>query len=287
MDRIAAIGIIARLAQYAAAASGGTALFLIYGWQPQRQGRWRVSLAGLFFLGALAAVAWLMAQAAAFGQPSDAFVPAQVWSVAAETRFGQAALARALLFTLAGLAAGAGAWRWPSLLAALACIGFAFGGHAAADEGAAQLIHMTADAVHALAAAAWLGALPPLLALLMRRQTADARTGLDRFSAIGPAVVAVLVMSGAINTWLILGPTPLPALLASVYGWVLIAKLGLFALMLGLAAVNRWRLAPRLTQGASAQAHIDLRRSLLLENLLALTVLALVAGLGTLAPPDA
>jgi putative copper resistance protein D len=287
VDASAPAGIAARLLQYAAAAGGGAALFLLYGWRPASQGVWRRNLAAILLLGALAALAWLMAQAAAFGQPSDAFVPNQVWSVAAETGFGQAALARAVLFTLAAIAAATGAWRLTSLLAALACIGFAFGGHAAADEGVAHLIHIAADAAHALAAAVWLGALPPLLVVLSNGRTADARAGLDRFSAIGPAVVAVLVLSGAVNTWLIVGPANLSGLLTDAYGRTLAAKLALFALMLGLAAANRWRLAPRLRPGDGAEALADLKRSLLFENLLGLGVLILVALLGTLAPPDA
>ncbi len=57
--------------------------------------------------------------------------------------------------------------------------------------------------------------------------------------------------------------------------------------MLGCAAVNRFRLTPRLAgKGRSApDALATLRRSIALESLLALLVIALVAWLGTLPPP--
>ena len=287
MDAVAVAGVAARLLQYAAAAGSGTALFLIYGWRPASQGVWRRALAALFALGTLASVAWLMTEAAAFGRPSDAFAPAQVWSVAADTSFGQAALARAVLFALTAVTAAAGRWRLTSLLAALASISFAFGGHAAADDGLTGVVHMTADAAHALTAAIWLGALPPLLVLLRTGRTADARAGLDRFSAIGPAVVAVLALTGLINGWLIIGPDHLGVLLTDGYGRTLALKLVLFAAMLALAAANRWRLAPRLEAGADATVARELKASLRAEILLGLGVLILVSLLGTLAPGTA
>ena len=59
--------------------------------------------------------------------------------------------------------------------------------------------------------------------------------------------------------------------------------------MLWLAASHRFRLTPALgaalEQGDAASAAFTLRRSLVVETVLALAILALVAWLGTLAPP--
>jgi hypothetical protein len=75
---------------------------------------------------------------------------------------------------------------------------------------------------------------------------------------------------------------------SSPYGQLLIAKLGLFGLMLALAAANRYRLSPLLERvhvsGEHATAIAALRRSLFVETCCAFLILALVAWLGTLGP---
>ncbi|MFX5578711.1 CopD family protein, partial [Acinetobacter baumannii] len=62
---------------------------------------------------------------------------------------------------------------------------------------------------------------------------------------MGTLIVGSLVITGALNYWLIVGPT-VTGLFSSPYGQLLIAKLGLFGLMLALAAANRYRLSPLL-----------------------------------------
>lgn len=85
------------------------------------------------------------------------------------------------------------------------------------------------------------------------------------------------------------GPANLAALPTTLYGQLLIAKLVLFAGILGLAASNRFRLTPALEasldNGDHATAVAALRRSLALESAIAITILAAVAWLGLLAPP--
>ena len=72
-------------------------------------------------------------------------------------------------------------------------------------------------------------------------------------------------------------------LVATTYGWTILAKALLFALMLIAAASNRWRLMPRLdARGRDAIGAI--RRNILIEQLLAALVLGAAAILGTLAP---
>jgi putative copper resistance protein D len=69
------------------------------------------------------------------------------------------------------------------------------------------------------------------------------------------------------------------------YGLLLRAKLGLFALLMVLAAVNRWRLTPALAASV-APARSALRRSIVAEYLLITVVLAVTAMLTTLYSPD-
>ena len=109
------------------------------------------------------------------------------------------------------------------------------------------------------------------------------------FFVVGTATVAVLVVTGGINSWVLVGPERLFALFTTSYGWALLAKLAVFAVMLGLAAANRYRLTP--ASGASLDGgdrHAllpALRRSLLVETGCAVVILALVAWLGLLEPP--
>jgi putative copper resistance protein D len=87
-------------------------------------------------------------------------------------------------------------------------------------------------------------------------------------------------------------PRPLPEAAATPYAAVLFLKLGLFAAMLALAALNRFVLTPRLRLRSMhpGQTNATLRRlrwSVGLETALAALVIAAVAVLGVLEPPNA
>jgi putative copper resistance protein D len=177
--------------------------------------------------------------------------------------------------------------------AALALATLAWTGHAAATEGAAGLVHRAADIVHLLAAGAWIGALAALVALLFVPEDRDediatAEQALAAFAGAGSVIVALIVVSGTINSWMIVGVGGLATLPSTLYGQLLIAKLALFVAMLGHAAVNRWRLTPALERaraaGEAALAVRAIRISVVSELAAAATILALVAWLGTLEP---
>jgi len=188
--------------------------------------------------------------------------------------------------------------RWGMVAAGgVALATLAWTGHAAASEGNLGVLHMVADIVHLLAAGAWLGALAALFWRLFRigasgDGAADLRIAhgaLSRFSAAGTIIVGLIMITGLVNSFVLVGPANLLSLPSGRYGQLLLAKLALFLLMLALASSNRWRLTPRLEAALATGAHAgavgDLRRSLLAETLAAVAILALVAWLGTLAPP--
>jgi putative copper resistance protein D len=169
-------------------------------------------------------------------------------------------------------------------------------GHAAVSEGPAGTIHLLSDVAHLLAAALWVGALAVLLASLIQppaqsRPLSDMHDALHAFSTVGSIVVALLLLTGTVNLWLTVGPSGLPLLPASPYGQLLILKLLLFLAMLGLAALNRVRLTPRLAaalaKGDTRTATGALRASIVAEAAAAVVIVALVAWLGMLAPPSA
>lgn len=178
---------------------------------------------------------------------------------------------------------------------AIAIGGLAWSGHGAMDEGAVGWLHLVADIAHLLAAGIWVGALACLLLLVARP---SARTdaahlwathrALDGFSLVGTSVVAVIVVTGLVNAWLLVGPGNATALASTIYGQLLLAKLALFTAMVGFAAINRYRLTPALAARLDAKEHrgaiAALRISVALETGSVVLVLALVAWLGTLQP---
>jgi putative copper resistance protein D len=248
---------------------------------------------------------WILAETAMVGDGwQDAFHPAALWTLVSETRFGHAALARAALLAAAVLMClvplrPRTLWLSAAVLGTAATATFAWTGHGAMDRGAAGFIHLGSDLLHLLCAGLWFGALAPLAILAWRSHrlksmasATDTLFGLMRFSRIGVAVVTLLTLSGLLNSWFLIGPTQWTALMANTYGLTLAVKVALFALMLILAARNRYRHTPALQRliGASSDAALDLRvlRSALCgESLLALAVLLAVGILGTLAPPIA
>ena len=235
------------------------------------------------------------------GSVQDALQADALSAAATGMSFGKSSIVRALaagLFVLAFpfIRPGRRAWGLAALAGAVICASFAWMGHGAASPGGAGLLHTASDILHTLGAGVWVGALVAFLILLVTdgRQPAEARptlhAALHGFSGIGCALVAVLVATGLVNSWFVVGLDGLPGLLTTPYGQLLALKLALFLAMLAFAAANRFHLTPRLGEALAANSPtvpaIDaLRRSLVLETGLSMTVVALVAWFGMLAPP--
>ncbi len=183
-----------------------------------------------------------------------------------------------------------------SLGAASALASLAWTGHGAASDGVTGVSHLIADIVHLLASGAWIGALAALGALLFRpaeTMTDDhlrlTHRALDSFSLIGTAIVALIVASGLVNSYILVGPANVLSLPSTLYGQLLMAKLALFGAMLGLAAANRFRLTPAFYEAigehGTMKAIALLRKSLIFEAGAGFLILGLVAWFGTLEPP--
>lgn len=182
-------------------------------------------------------------------------------------------------------------------IGAVALASLAWTGHGAADEGPRGLLHLTADIIHLLAAGVWGGALAGLLLLLAQNRIAGidrtdrialAHRALAGFAPVGTVAVALIVVTGLVNSWFLIGFANISSLASSLYGRLLILKLVVFAGMIGLAGLNRFKLTPAITARGGALvagAMRSIRRSVALEASLALIVLGLVAWLGTLVPP--
>lgn len=290
----------ARLIQYGAGALlFGLPAFRLYGLRGPSVRAERLTLVVAATLLATGALAALAAQAAAMtGQAAAAADPTIWWEVATATQVGHAlggrvAIGLVLLVISLGAAARRGApWRSLSLLGGLTMASFAWSGHGAAGEGATGVVQLVADVAHLLAAGLWLGALAGLGIALARppptppgdRQALVA--ALEGFAGIGSALVATLILTGLVNMWVLVTPARLPALVTTAYGLLLLAKLALFGVMLGCAALNRFRIMPALRAAGEAPLG-PLRRSLVLETACGVAVLALVAWFAMLPPPAA
>lgn len=177
------------------------------------------------------------------------------------------------------------------LLATLACTG-----HAVAEQGAERFVHLAADALHLLAAGAWVGALPLLVYVLARAVRAGdpsihglASEMTRRFSAMGIVAVGCLVLTGSVNSWYLVGGPP--HWFGTRYGQLLLLKLALFGAMVVLAAINRQRLLPTVlaasrnpSDGAASRGQLWLCRNAVVETALGLLIVSIVGILGTTTP---
>jgi copper resistance protein D len=297
MLELAVVG--ARLLQYGGATVlFGSSLFFVYAaadveaWQWAR--RLVAAAALLLAIGSLAAIA---AQASLFaGSFAEGLSGEALGAVIASMALGKAALVRATCAAVAfalllAFPAGRPPWRPVAALGAVAAASLAWMGHGTATEGTFGGLHLASDILHALAAAAWVGALAIFSGLLLtvRRpgQRVQLHAALNGFSGIGTGLVAVLVLTGLVNAWVLIGPDGARELFTTLYGRLLLVKLALFAAMLALAARNRFRLTPGLGRAQDDVAIAALRRSVGFETAAAFAVLAIVAWLGTLAPSGA
>lgn len=215
-----------------------------------------------------------------------------------QTQFGPVAFLR--LFLLGGAVAVAAApgraWRAALMgIGALLLIDQAWLGHAA--EGGAGLwgaLMIFVYSAHVLAAAAWLGGLPPLFFVLKAAQglcgaeeAGNPVAALTHFSVLALPAVGLILASGAGNVGFRVGLS-LHALFLADYGYVLCAKAALVAAMLALAWYNRFVALPRLREsrapGEAALANLYV--SVRCELALGLLVLGAAALLGVTPPPQ-
>lgn len=237
----------------------------------------------------LSGAAWMALLAADIvGAPLvDVCLHGRAWPVLFETRFGPVWCARLGLAIALALLLLRPALRVSQLAAAALLLALpAVVGHAGATPGLAGDVHLLSDTLHLLAAGAWLGGLPAFVWLLWQaRREAKPTWGTfairatRRFSIVSTLSVGVLLASGLVNSWnLLSGPRDL---VSTDYGRLIALKVGLFAAMLAIAAVNKFYLTPRLPERTAMRA---LQRNSLAEISLGLCVLSFVGILGTLSP---
>lgn len=234
-------------------------------------------------------VGWLLIMAGSMGSGwSDTLNPDTVLKVLRLTQFGQIwtwHLAIALLAVLvAALAARTGrAWGLLAVVSALGLISLGMIGHAATLDGPMGLLNRSSHILHALSSGFWLGSLLPLVYVLAVLDSAalgpDATIALRRFSGLGHGAVAVALLTGVTNSWLILGHSRLDP--GTPYQALLLVKVLLVGSMLILALVNRYVFVPRIPAGPGLP---QLRNGTIAEVMVSAVILGLVAVLGVMSP---
>ncbi|MFF1280260.1 copper resistance protein CopC [Streptomyces sp. NPDC058299] len=108
-----------------------------------------------------------------------------------------------------------------------------------ASTGLQPGIAMPVDVVHLLAVAAWLGGLTALLVALYRApaETPVGAAAVQRFSRVAAGSVVALVATGVYQSWRQLGSWS--AFTGTRYGLLLLVKIGLVALLVGVAVISR------------------------------------------------
>jgi putative copper export protein/mono/diheme cytochrome c family protein len=297
----------------ATVAAAGVLLFRLWVVAPTLQGAgttapWHIRLdeqlnkiawtsLAVFFI---SAVAWLLLVAAdVSGQRfGDVLGSGAAATLLTSTRFGHAFIERcAVALALAIYLLRAKPGTPPNSISgfivaalAMALLGaLALMGHGGATPGTAGVVHLVADVAHAIAAGVWVGALVSLTLLLAAAGRAGdapalavARDATRRFSNLGLASVATLLVSGIVNTIFLAGSVP--ALLGTAYGQLLLLKILLFLAMVAIAAVNRLWLTPQLSATTAAVAMRRLGRNALVEAALGLVIIAMVGALGSIPP---
>jgi copper transport protein len=166
--------------------------------------------------------------------------------------------------------------------ATLSVASLGFSGHATSTQ---PVWLMTPVLIaHAMMAALWFGSLWALYRLARSHSVSAAAGLLQAFSTRATGMITVLLTSAAILVWLQL--EQIGDFLQTGYGLLLSVKITLVALLLLLAAANRWWLTPALAAGSDRTRRL-LRISIGSEVLLAVLVIGVTAVLGATPPPRA
>jgi len=159
---------------------------------------------------------------------------------------------------------------WQTVVVSVAILlTFSLQSHAAAAE---NPIAVAMDWFHITAMSTWLGGLLPLF-LLLRKTELPPKVLVPKFSRLALTCVAILAISGSYAA--LIQVQSFQALITTIFGKALAAKSILFAVLIGLGAVNLLLLSPRLEKVRDVASR-HLRTSIRVEIGLGLLVLALV-----------
>lgn len=155
-------------------------------------------------------------------------------------------------------------------------VSFAVWGHA--SELTPRVLSLAADAVHATAAALWLGGLVGLLMVLKMRSASSVRSTaliIGRFSRMAFWTVLALAIAGLTLT-LTGSNASMHSLVTTTWGQLVLAKIGLTLIVVIIAAWNRRTLVPSLTAPVEDDPALPVRWATLLRTVRAEALLLVV-----------
>ena len=245
-------------------------------------------------LGLIAVSINYFAQVGAFAESGlmgifDAQMHAFLWP----TQVGQTVLWRLIGFGLMLVASGLLLHKnryiktFSAVLAILSClliaVTFTFIGHSTELGLLAQGLIL----IHVLIIGSWIGAFYPLWKLCSTDDHSDdnivIKNVMDTFGRLGIVIVILVLLSGMGMVWMLFdSPTEL---ISSNYGIAVTIKLCLVAIILLIAAWHKLVLVPKLTIANTSLAKQKLQKSIGLEALIAVLILATTAVLSSVLGP--
>ena len=245
-------------------------------------------------LGLIAVSINYFAQVGAFAESGlmgifDAQMHAFLWP----TQVGQTVLWRLIGFGLMLVASGLLLHKnryiktFSAVLAIISClliaVTFTFIGHSTELGLLAQGLIL----IHVLIIGSWIGAFYPLWKLCSTDDHSDdnivIKNVMDTFGRLGIVIVILVLLSGMGMVWMLFdSPTEL---ISSNYGIAVTIKLCLVAIILLIAAWHKLVLVPKLTIANTSLAKQKLQKSIGLEALIAVLILATTAVLSSVLGP--
>ncbi|MCS6210754.1 copper resistance protein CopD [Shewanella baltica] len=273
-----------------AAVIGGTLMQYLIKGQPNLG----INVAKYTFVGAVLGLIAVsinyFAQVGAFAESGlmgifDAQMHAFLWP----TQVGQTVLWRLIGFGLMLVASGLLLHKnryiktFSAVLAILSClliaVTFTFIGHSTELGLLAQGLIL----IHVLIIGSWIGAFYPLWKLCSTDDNIVIKNVMDTFGRLGIVIVILVLLSGMGMVWMLFdSPTEL---FSSDYGIAVTIKLCLVAIILLIAAWHKLVLVPKLTIANPLLAKQKLQKSIGLEALIAVLILATTAVLSSVLGP--
>ncbi|WP_179670091.1 CopD family protein [Nocardioides thalensis] len=212
---------------------------------------------------AVAGLAWLVGLPLTVvyqvGGDAGSLGDGSAWSALSTTEYAvPAAVVAGLLVAVAMLGNGEPTRaRGAGVLGAVVVAGCApaLTGHTRAET--PEWLVVAVDMLHLAAGSVWLGGLVALLLVLSDlagRGTLAGET-LARFSTVAAGLVAVLVATGSVLAWRIVGSWS--GLFETAYGQLLLVKIAIAAAAVAFAAWNRFRLLPAMRQAPRRRERRD------------------------------
>ncbi len=171
------------------------------------------------------------------------------------------------LIAFVAMRTGAGAMLAQVTAACVVVMSFLITGHTASNPQRWLLAPLLL--LHLWVVAFWFGSLWSLLQVSSREAGPVAAALVARFSAIAIWLVPGIAVAGVVMALVLL---PDVSALFTPYGLLLLAKVAGFVLLMGLAALNKWRLGPAIAAGERGAMHA-FQRSVWLEIALMCAVL--------------